>query len=157
MNRISTTRIIGAGVIAGTLDIVAACLQYFLRTGKGPEGVLRFVASGLLGMKAFTGGKAYIAAGLLIHFCIAISFAFIFYLLVKHIAAMRGNRLVTGIAYGVFVWVVMNLLVLPLTQAPPLKRSFSSEIQAMGILILCIGIPLAFLLMNRQRKPKLVL
>lgn len=143
-------KIVTAGLIAGTLDITAACIQFYLRTGKGPESVLRFVASGLFGSKAFGGSNIYIWAGLAIHFCIAITFAFVFYFLANKIAAMRANRLVTGILYGIAVWAVMNFAVLPLTQAPPLKQTVSGSLQAAGILIVCIGIPLAFLLTPKK-------
>jgi hypothetical protein len=144
-------RLLFAGFIVGTLDIIAACTQYYLKTGKGPEGVLKFVASGLFGKDAFTDGKSMIVAGLVIHFLIAMTFTFIFFLLVKNIGLLRENRLVTGLLYGACVWVVMNKLVLPLTKAPALKHDTSASLQAMAILIVCVGLPLAFLLIPRQQ------
>lgn len=149
MTQLTPKRILLAGLLAGTLDITGACIQYFLKTGKGPAGVLKFVASGLFGKEAFTGGAFMIIAGLVIHFLIAMTFTLFFYLLIKNIVVLRANRLVTGLPYGAFVWVVMNKLVLPLTKAPALKHDTSGDLQAMGILIVCIGLPLAFLLIRK--------
>lgn len=41
------------GLIAGTLDIVAACVLAWLRGGTSPVRVLQFIASGLLGAASF--------------------------------------------------------------------------------------------------------
>lgn len=151
MRRLTAQRILLTALLAGTLDIIAASLQFYFRTGKGPEGVLRFVASGLFGKEAFAGDATkWMITGLVIHYLIAAAFTLFFVLLVKNIAALRANRFVTGLLYGFFVWAVMNLLVLPLTKAPPLPRTLSGSMQAMGILILCIGLPLSFLLTPKK-------
>lgn len=149
MAPLTLKRILLAGLLAGSLDITGACLQYFLRTGKGPAGVLKFVASGLFGKDAFTGGTPMIVAGLIIHFLIAMTFAVLFFFLVRSIPLLSANRLVTGLVYGVFVWAVMNLLVWPLIKVPPRVPDLSRDLQAMGILILCIGMPLAFVLIRK--------
>jgi hypothetical protein len=39
----SIKTIIYAGLLAGALDILAAFADYYIATGKGPEGVLRFI------------------------------------------------------------------------------------------------------------------
>ena len=143
-------RVLLAGLLVGTFDIIAASTQYYLRTAKGPEGVLKFVASGLFGKDAFTGGNVMVIAGLLIHYLIAMTFTILFYLLLKNSAAVRYNRVITGLLYGAFVWVVMNKLVLPITKSPALKHDTAADLQAMGILIVCIGLPLAFLLIRKQ-------
>jgi hypothetical protein len=59
----AVSTILLAGVIAGTLDIIAACTQYYINTGKGPGNVLRYVASGVFGKKAFAGGVSMAAWG----------------------------------------------------------------------------------------------
>jgi uncharacterized membrane protein YagU involved in acid resistance len=110
------------------------------------------VASGLFGKDAFTGGTVMIYAGLAIHFLIAMTFAFFFYLLTNNIALLKTNRFITGLLYGAFVWAVMNKLVLPLTRANALKHDTWANLQAMGILIVCIGLPLAFLLIPKKNK-----
>ena len=64
--------ILKAALIVGTLDILAACAQFYFKTGKTPfKPVLTFVASGLLGKEAFTQGDSMVLVGLVIHYCIA--------------------------------------------------------------------------------------
>jgi hypothetical protein len=146
----SSKQILFASLLVGTLDIVAACTQYYLKTGKGAAGVLKFVASGLFGKEAFTGGTPIIVAGLAIHYLIAMTFTLFFFLLVNKISLLRANRFVTGFLYGAFIWVVMNRLVLPHSKAPVLKTDTAGNLTAMTILIVCIGLPLAFLAIRRQ-------
>lgn len=149
----STKNIAGAALLVGTLDICAAFLQVYLRTGKAPfKPVLLFVASGLLGPTAFEHGEGMMLVGLLVHYCIATAFTLFFFFTIAKTAFAKHQRLLTGILYGAFTWMVMNLLVLPLTGAKKLPQDASRAAVGMGILILCIGLPLAFLA-NRQKRP----
>ncbi|MDQ6610020.1 MAG: hypothetical protein M3Y85_09400, partial [Bacteroidota bacterium] len=104
MPPLTKKQIFFTGLLVGTLDITAASIQFFIKTGKGPGTILKFVASGLFGKEAFTGGIPMIIAGLIIHFMIAMTFTLLFALLIKNIALLCENRLVTGLFYGAFVW-----------------------------------------------------
>src|SRR5471030_331245 len=66
------------GLIAGTLDILAAFLNLH-RVGVAPERVLQGIASGLLGRSSFRGGMATAALGLFCHFLIAFGAAAVYY------------------------------------------------------------------------------
>ena len=68
-----------AGLVAGTLDITAACIQAYLKTGTTPSQVLKYVASGAVDPKTFSNDTMLVAIGLLVHFTIAILFAFFFF------------------------------------------------------------------------------
>ena len=136
---------VAAGWLTGTLDIAAAFLQYYIKTGKGPGNVLRFIASGVFGTKAFAGGMAMAGWGLLFHYIIALLFSIFFFLLYPKIAALQKNWMVTGILYGLVVWALMNLLVVPASSAPPLSFHAGRALLAAGILVLCIGLPSALL------------
>jgi hypothetical protein len=74
-----------AGLVAGTLDITAACIQAYLKTGTPPSQVLKYVASGAVDPKTFSNDTMLVAVGLLVHFIIAISFTFFFFFLAKQI------------------------------------------------------------------------
>lgn len=50
--------IIYAGLLTGTLDILAACIQYYLSTRRDPAMVMRFIASGVFGDRAYSPGAA---------------------------------------------------------------------------------------------------
>lgn len=149
------SKIIKAGLIVGTLDICAASTQYFIRTGKGPDGILKFVASGVFGKAAATGGVMMSIAGLLFHYIIAFSFTLFFFWLYPKIYKLLHNRIVIGILYGAFIWTVMNLVVVPLSNTQKSPMVLTRAITAMAILIVCIGIPLSFLAGRRSAENKI--
>ncbi len=134
-----------SGLLVGTLDITAASVQYFARTGKGPLNVLRFVASGVFGQAAFSGGAPMAAWGLLFHYLIAFSFTVFFFWIYPKWAFPGKNRILTGFLYGVFIWAVMNLIVLPCSMAPALPLDAGKAATAALILICMIGWPLSFI------------
>src|SRR5690349_4085736 len=93
-----------AGLVAGVLDGLAAVLSTYLLSGKGPEVVWKFVASGVFGSKtAFAGGTEMVMAGLIFHMCIAMIWAIIFYFLYPIIRKAGMNKVVIGLLYGIFV------------------------------------------------------
>jgi hypothetical protein len=148
------SKIITAGLVVGTLDISAAFTHYFLKTGKNPVDVLKFVASGFFGGDAFTDGAEMIVAGLAFHYFIVFSFTMFFFLLFPKLNFLAKNKIITGILYGVFVWCVMNLIVVPLSKIPQRPFNLSSALINMAILIVCIGIPLSFRASNYFKKAR---
>jgi hypothetical protein len=138
--------ILFTGLLVGSLDILAAFIDYYIATGKGPGGVLKFIASAALGRKAFSGGTGVILLGLLFHFIIALCFTVLFYWLYPRIKFLSANPILTGIIYGIFIWLIMNLLVLPLSNAPHLAMKTQRIIKAIIILICMIGLPLSFIM-----------
>lgn len=146
--------VLKAGLLVGTLDILAAFLQYFIKTNKDPLPVLKFIASGVFGKEAFTGGSNMYIWGLLFHFIIAISFTVFFFWIYSIAPSFFKYRLLSGIVYGLFIWVVMQFIVLPLSNTPKMAFKPLNAILAAGILIVCIGIPLAFLAGKRYSHVK---
>ena len=47
-----------AGIVAGTLDGLAAVAQYTMMTGKDPANVFVYVSSGVFGPSAFSGAPS---------------------------------------------------------------------------------------------------
>ena len=139
------------GAIAGTLDITYAIGFSALR-GVPPVRILQSVASGLLGAPAFHGGLQTAALGLVLHFCIALSAAAIFYLASKAIPILTRHPVVAGLFYGFLIYAVMNLVVLPLS-AFPRKVSFPLVVLVTGILVHMFGIGLPISLVVRRTLP----
>lgn len=138
-----TRSVCTAWLIAGTLDITAACIQYYIHTGKGPEGVLRYVASGALGKSAAGGGMEIPLLGLLLHYIVALIWTLVFFWLYPRLKFMQVNKWVTGLVYGMVVWVIMNRLVVPLSAAHTGPFVLKKAAIAMAILMVCIGLPLS--------------
>jgi len=137
-----------AGLIAGTLDITAACIHAYLKNNTPPINVLKGVASGAFDPKTFSNGTLLAVCGLLIHFFIAISFTFFFFFLAKQIPSLVKYPIPIGILYGVFVWATMRFIILPyisrLNPKPIVgKEAITNAAIAAGILVVCIGIPVA--------------
>jgi uncharacterized membrane protein YagU involved in acid resistance len=131
------------GLLAGTLDFAAAAIQYVLLAHKSPVNVLNFIASGVFGKAAFAGGSGMALAGLALHYLIAVLFALAFYWLAAHWLRLRRHPGLAGVGYGMLVWLVMNLVVVPGSQAPQLPFKPLSAAIGLGILVLCIGLPIA--------------
>jgi len=146
-----------AGLLAGTLDILAAMLSYAFQTGKNPVAVLNFVASGVFGTAAFSCGTGMAVWGLVFHYAIAFGFAALFVWVYPKWALLRKKTVVAGLGYGVFAWLVMNLLVVPLSRTPKLPFTSSGVLVGVAVLMLCIGLPISLVVSRfyARRRPTL--
>lgn len=131
-----------AGLIVGSADILLAFLSAYLRAGVTPDRVLRFIASGVFGGDAFSGGAGMAAWGLLFHFFIAFSWTALFFYLYPRLKLSSINPWLTGALYGLFIWLVMNLLVVPLSRTPSQPITLTGALIGAVILIVAIGWPL---------------
>lgn len=133
------------GLIAGTLDIGAASTQYLLQGGKNPVRILEYIASAVFGSSVMGAGGAIAVAGLLLHYLIAYIWTTLFYLAYPHVGLLRKNPFAVAVGYGLLVWAVMNRVVVPLSRIGPPTTPFNlaRAATAAGILIVCIGLPLA--------------
>ena len=148
--------IILAGFFAGALDIVAAVLVYFIKGGKDPLRVFQYIASAVFGKKAFTGGWLMGGLGILFHFIIAYSFTVLFFFLYKRWSAFSKNIVITAILYGVFIWVIMNLVVLRLTKLNLKPFVVDDVITSISILIIAIGLPVALIARKHYTKMNVI-
>lgn len=134
------------GLIAGTLDLTAACLVAWLVTGVTPVRILQTVASGLLGQDSFTGGARTAMLGLVLHFIIAIIWAGVYYLASRRLSFLIDQPIIAGVLYGVLVWLFMNFAVLPLSAVSKRPVPLSARIIGMLIIVCGIGLPIAFII-----------
>ncbi|MEP6584520.1 MAG: hypothetical protein ABJA90_09645 [Ginsengibacter sp.] len=156
-NNNSTKVILLAGLLVGTLDILSAFVDYYFTTGKNPLLVLNYVASGALGQAALTGGAGTMLLGLLFHYLFALFFTVFFFWLYSRLDFLSRNRIITGIGYGLFVWIIMNLIVVQLCKAPHASiEDMKAEkvLKSAIILIVMIGLPLSFIAKRYSRIQK---
>jgi len=141
-----SSSIIKAGLVAGTLDICAAIISVYARSGKGPEVIFRYISRGAFGDDARTGGMAYVVAGLLFHYIIAFAFTILFFMLYPKIRQWASKYIIaTGLVYGAVVWCIMNLIIVPSSRITPAPPTVDSVIREMLILMCCIGLPIAII------------
>ena len=145
MNRPKTFQVIfWGGLIAGTLDITAACVASWLRANVSPVRVFQSVASGLLGPSAYTGGAKTAVLGLVLHFLIATIATAVFYFAARKLTFMIEQPIVWGLVYGVLVYLFMNFVVLPLSAFPQrTSPTLSGRLIGMLIIMFFIGLPIA--------------
>jgi uncharacterized membrane protein YagU involved in acid resistance len=137
-------RILLAGGLAGVLDLAAAVVQGAMR-GTSPERILQSIASGILGRAAFDGGAMTVLLGLEVHFAIALSAAAIYIFAAERWTALAERWVLWGGVYGVLVWAVMNMVVLPLSVAPfRFQFSFAAVMVAWTIHVVCVGWVIGF-------------
>lgn len=152
MNKSLLITILLSSLLVGTLDITGACISSNIQYGSTPADVLKYVAGGAYGPAAKTGGTGMILMGLLFHFIIATSFTVLFFLLYPEMKWMQWNKIITGVLYAVFMWLVTTQLIIPMTPIKYQSLALKQVSISIGILTIAIGIPLAFLADNYYRK-----
>ena len=134
--------ILWVGFLVGTLDGLAALL---LNYNVGPAPIFKFLASGVFGPDAFKGGTEMIVAGIMFHYIIAYLFATAFYLLYPFSFSLLKNKYVVANVYGGLTWLVMNMIVVPLSKIGPHDFKAFAVIKALLVLIICVGLPVALI------------
>jgi hypothetical protein len=128
-----------AGLVAGTTNLVAAAAIY----GGTPAHGFQMIASGLLGERAFGGGEATAVLGASLHYGISIVAAAIYLWAAHRSQMLRAHWLVGGIAFGVAAYLVMNLIVVPLSNAATPDFSSLMIVKELLAHTMLFGIPIA--------------
>lgn len=140
--------IIRTALLAGTLDITAACLQAYTMAGMMPEKLLRYIASGVFGKAAFEEGNSMIVWGLLFHFIIAFSCTIIFFWLYPKISFLKHKLLINSLLIAIIAWAITNWVIIPTSLIPNRTFNLIKAVMAIAILFVCIGLPISY---NAQR------
>ena len=143
--------ILWGGLIAGTLDICAACLTAWLRAGVTPIGVLQFVASGALGPAAFQGGMKSALIGLVLHYLIATIWTVVFYLASRKWLFLIERPVQFGLLYGIAVYLIMTFVVVPLSRVTPRPATLTGRTIGILTIMFCIGLPIALIVRRFSR------
>lgn len=130
--------ILVGGLIAGSFDLTSAFITF------GPRVPLA-IAAGLLGRGAFQGGAITYALGVFLHFFIALSAATVYYAASRRLSFLKEHALVCGLFYGIAIYLVMSLIVLPLC-ALHAKGPYRLHDLIQGLLVhmILIGLPISF-------------
>ena len=134
-----------AWLVAGTLDIGAAVIYYAHASRVQTTRLLQGIASGVLGDKAFAGGLETAVLGLGLHYAIALIWTLVLFVFLGRLRRLLTNLFVIGMAYGVVIWVVMNLVVLPLSNVHHAPVHLSPALVGAVILMCCVGLPISMI------------
>ena len=138
--------ILAGGLSAGILDLTSALVLYGSR-GTALIRIPQSIASGILGADAYRGGLLTAALGTLLHFVIAFSAAAVYCLASRRLPFLKDYAFVCGPTYGILVYLVMKLIVVPLSNAaiPNSRGPFPLDSVVEGLLVhvFLVGLPIA--------------
>jgi hypothetical protein len=130
---------IAAGaLIAGTLDLLQACILF------GWDIPLA-IAGGLLGKSAFQGGAVTYVLGVLLHFFIACSAAATYYFASRKLPFLKEYPLVCGLFFGAAIEDFMRFVVLPLSALHshgPYK--LQDLVLGLAVHMVVVGLPISY-------------
>jgi hypothetical protein len=142
-----------AGLIIGFAD--AIIYHWFVQNVLGGVPLVslyQYIASGALGESAFAGGIPTALLGVLFHFIFSIVIAGVFILGVDRIPLLRRYIIPGSLLYGFGVFIVMNMIVTPLSATPPLPTPTTSELLVTIIVhILVAGLLLGIVVRRNMR------
>lgn len=151
---VSLTRpILVATLVAGVLDILAAAILSIIY-GRGPEAMLRFVASGPF-PPATEWGLAGSALGLAVHFALMAAIVVVYVVAAARTPSLNARPILSGTLYGLLTYVVMNLIVVPLRFEGAFPPSLRGLITQVFCHVVLVGIPIALIASRhfRRRNP----
>jgi hypothetical protein len=139
---------------AGICDILAAFL-FAGMAGHGPATVLRGVAAGPFGERLLNGGLGSCLVGLGVHFFIMSNVVAAFISIGILWSGWHRYATLTGIFYGIVVYLVMYCAVLPLRYPNSFPQHDPAKIaKALLAHICCIGLPIAWTTQSLLYKKK---
>jgi hypothetical protein len=143
--------IVVAGLVSGALDILAAFASYTAQ-GATVQGILKYIASGLLGPVALQGGLAMAALGLLCHVLLTTAMAAIYFAAALKRGPLASRPWLWGSLYGVLTWAAMVFVVVPLSGVTGWKLPQGWGIVG-GLLahIFYVGVPIAHIVRHGLR------
>jgi uncharacterized membrane protein YagU involved in acid resistance len=116
--------IVWGGLLAGLADALYATL-YFGWLGASPVRIWQSVAGGLLTReRSVAGGLPTAALGLALHFFIAFTAAAVYVIASRRLPVLVQRAVLCGSLYGLWVYIFMNSVVIPLSALPPRKTSW---------------------------------
>lgn len=108
-----------ATLASGTLDAAAGIVVFDFALGRmSIVQILQWIASGVFGAESFNMGLGSAAYGMFFHFVIAFGFSAGLFAFYKKFPVIRDYPVFSGLAYGGYIWIAMNFIVLPLSQTP---------------------------------------
>ncbi len=153
------SRLLAAGALVAVLDgaFAVALYVYVLRACSTAQ-LWQSIAGALLGRAAFRGGSATVALGLALHFAVAYGWTLAYAALwatsgqLRELTATTRGALAAGAAFGVFIWLVMDFVVVPLTRASATPLRSPVFVILLTWHALGVGIPTALIVRDPNRR-----
>jgi uncharacterized membrane protein YagU involved in acid resistance len=130
------------GLVSGTADLAYAIIAYGF-VGAPPIAILQSIASGWLGKAAYASTATPAVVGVLSHFFITCVAAGCYVAASRRFPLLVQRPLLSGAAFGLGIFVVMNYIVVPLSAA--VSTSPRGVFLVLGLLahVFLVGMPIA--------------
>ncbi len=153
------SRLLAAGALVAVLDgaFAVALYVYVLRACSAAQ-LWQSIAGALLGRAAFRGGTATVALGLALHFAVAYGWTLAYAALwatsgqLRELTATTRGALAAGAAFGVFIWLAMDFVVVPLTRATATPLWSPVFVILLTWHALGVGMPIALIVRDPNRR-----
>lgn len=130
------------GVVVGVLDLADAFIFFGLR-GASPIRICQSIAAGLLGRAAFEGGWATALLGVALHFLIATIIVAVLVVASRQLPVLARRPWIVGPIYGIVAFLVMNLVVVPLSASSGTFPRGAPLVNGILIHMFGVGLPAA--------------
>ncbi len=140
--------ILVGGVVVGVLDLIYAILVY---SPRNPILIPQTIASGVLGLKSYSGGVQTAALGVVLHFVIALGAATVYYLASRKLAFLVDRAVLFGLIYGGLVYLCMHLMVMPLSAVSPRQMPLIYKVCEFVWHWFGVGLPIALSVRHYSR------
>lgn len=148
--------ILAGGILAGLGDMTQA-LIVFGQLGVAPTRVLQSIAVGVAGRAAFDGGWRMAVLGVVLHFAIATIWAAIFVRVSRAVGLLIERPILSGLLYGIVVFLIMYEVVLPLSRVArdPRATLFTASLIITGWIghPLLVGLPIGLATRRFMSRP----
>jgi len=129
-------------VAVGGLDILDAIVFFGFRDVP-PIRIFQSIASGLLGASAYSGGLSTAILGGVLHFFIAFCIVAVYYVASRKLPGLAHHPLRYGPLYGLVVYGIMTMIVVPLSAASTGAPDLAVIINGVCIHMVGVGLPSA--------------
>ncbi|HLV96048.1 MAG TPA: hypothetical protein VKS44_12720 [Candidatus Acidoferrales bacterium] len=136
------------GLIIGVLDLAYAIILY---APHKPILIPQTIATGVLGLKSYSGGTETAVLGVFLHFVIAFGAATVYYLASRKLTFMVHRAVLCGLIYGALVYAFMHAVVLPLSAAPNSHMALIYKACEFVEHWFCVGLPIALSVRHYSR------
>lgn len=132
-----------AGLAAAVIEMIPVLLIQGMM-GVSVTRVFQSISTGLLGRDAYSGGMATALLGVALHTFISIVAAAVFVAAVRMKPALLRRPVISGLLYGVVVYLVMTFIVVPLS-AVAYAPNRNPVMMGMSLVVhmLTFGLPIA--------------
>ncbi|HVX50076.1 MAG TPA: hypothetical protein VHB48_07955 [Chitinophagaceae bacterium] len=140
--------VLQAGLVAGTIDALFAVADFLITARANPVIIFWYIASGAFGSASspkilinanIITQTLYAIAGVAFHYFIAFAFICILILVFPLLKKWLHSFVIIAVLYGIFAWLVMNYIVLPLAFDGKMPLYTLKTMLSVSYLIIAIG------------------